>query len=86
MEETFTLPVSYKGKEYDLAFTFRRLGYTYKISTQLNGQELLFEPDEEGSFRATLANPNAGNPVEGSQPIDKSFVAAIIEVLTVAFK
>ena len=84
MEETFTLPMQYKGKEVTLEFTFRRLGYTYKISTQIGNQEVLFEPDEEGSFRATLANPHKATSSKDN--IDSAFIAVISQALTEALK
>lgn len=84
MEEVFTLPVTYKGKETALEFTFRRLGYTYKILTRIGEDEVLFEPDEEGSFRATLANPLQHPAGLGS--IDRGFVQAISQKLTEVLK
>lgn len=80
MEESFTLPVLHKGKEILVDFTFRRLGYTYKISTYIGDQELLFEPDEEGSFRATLADPH------GQDSVDRAYIQAMIGKLTEALK
>lgn len=102
MEERFTLPISYKGKEQSVDFTFRKLGYTYKISAWIDGQEVLFEPDEEGSFRATLTgvfgdSPADPRPDAGSFPdrqerqykqdhMDRAFIRAVIEKLTDTFK
>ena len=83
MEENFTLPIPYRGRQFTVDFTFRRLGYTYKISTVIQDKEILFEPDEEGSFRATLAFPTQGH--QGA-PIDRYFIEAIITALTQTFK
>jgi len=83
MEESFTLPVLHKGEETLVDFTFRRLGYTYKISAYIGGQEIFFEPDEEGSFRATLVDPNGRQEQE---KIDRAYIQAMIQKLTEEFK
>ena len=88
MEEQFSLPVTYRGQEHQIDFTFRRLGYTYKISAEIQGQTVLFEPDEEGSFRATQADP-FGDLQVGESPkreLDRAFIQRITEVLTIALK
>lgn len=54
MNEPFDLPVNYKGKE--LAFRSRLLhfGYTHKFEVNVYGTSVLFEPDEEGRYRALV--------------------------------
>ncbi len=31
------------------------MGYTHKFKVLVNGEEVLFEPDEEGNYRAVLS-------------------------------
>ena len=87
MEETFTLPIHYKGRETSFEFTFRKLGYTYKIFATIDGHPMQFEPDEEGSFRATLADlqGDRANPTTTRNP-DRGLIEAIIQRLTLEFK
>lgn len=56
MADTFTLTVPYKGKEMEFEGELRILGYTYKIAMQVQGAEVLLEPDEEGKLRVALSN------------------------------
>lgn len=58
MPESFTLTVPYKGQELNLDAILNVYGYTYKISVDVLGAEMIFEPDEERNFRAILADPN----------------------------
>lgn len=81
MEEVFTLPIMYKGQETLVEFSFRKLGYTYKISAMIGDKEVHFEPDEEGSFRATLAEPFAGR-----EAMDQGYISAVSEKLTNVLK
>ncbi len=50
------------------------LGYTHKFQVQVNGQDLLFEPDEERNYRA-FVDPEQ---VENSN-IDVELLKAIAE-------
>ena len=54
MDETFTLVVNYKGKEYQVEGELRIFGYTHKIAINFEGREILFEPDEERNYRAVM--------------------------------
>ncbi len=54
MDETFTLVVNYKGKEYQVDGELRVFGYTHKIAIKFEGREILFEPDEERNYRAVM--------------------------------
>jgi hypothetical protein len=54
MEDTFDIPVTYKGKELLFKSQLLILGYTHKISVDVNGTEVLYEPDEERNYRAVI--------------------------------
>ncbi len=54
MNETFDLPVSYIGKELSFPAKLLVFGYSYKIAVDLNGIEIIFEPDEERNYRVLV--------------------------------
>lgn len=53
-EEQFDLPVKYKGGELMLPSRLVQMGYTFKVYVQIEGVEVIFEPDEERNFRAIV--------------------------------
>lgn len=55
MEEQFELLVDYKGEQLTLKASLLVTGYTHKFSVDVNGQEIIFEPDEERNYRAILS-------------------------------
>ena len=80
MDETFTLVINYKGKEYQVEGELRIFGYIHKIAIKFEGQEILFERDEERNYRAVMPG------YDGSRAeIDIGLVQAITKELTVAF-
>lgn len=62
MNDPFELTVFYQGQELILPAELRVYVYTHKIAVQVMGQEVLFEPDEERNYRATLTS-STGNAV-----------------------
>ncbi len=55
MDETFHIPVLYKGEELSFEAKLLLLGsYTHKIQVEIYGHEVLFEPDEERNYRAVI--------------------------------
>lgn len=64
MDNSFVIPVLYKGKEIGFNAQLLALGYTHKIQVDVNGQEVLFEPDEERNYRAVIANPSQDKQVD----------------------
>ena len=54
MEEEFELPVKYKGEELMFNAKLIVTGYTHKFSVDVNGQIIIFEPDEERNYRAVI--------------------------------
>jgi hypothetical protein len=72
--ESFDLPVNYKGKELLFPANLRAFGYGYKIEVTINGQTILFEPDEERNWRGMVIE------VEGNMPQapDKELLAAVV--------
>ena len=80
MDGSFTLMVNYNGKEYQVQSELRVFGYTHKIAINLEGREILFEPDEERNYRAVMPGYD-GSKAE----IDIGLVQAITKELAVAF-
>ena len=76
MNEPFELPVTYKDKELLFPARLLMLGYTHKFQVQVNGHEVLFEPDEERNYRAVI-NPEQ---VESSK-IELELLKAIAEAI-----
>jgi hypothetical protein len=58
MDESFDLPVNYKGT--DRAYSSRLIiqGYTHKFAVLVEETEVIYERDEEGEYRAIIANPD----------------------------
>ena len=59
MNEEFEIPIVYDNKQYHFKARLLQLGsYTYKIQVNVNGTEVLFEPDEERNYRAYIYPTN----------------------------
>jgi len=54
MEEEFELPINYKGQQLMLKASLQITGYTHKFNVDINGQIIVFEPDEERNYRAVI--------------------------------
>ena len=76
VEDTFDIPVSYKGQELNFEAQLLKLGYLYKIKIVLDGVPVIYEPDEEEGFRAWV-DPLA----DGADKVELNLVKAIAEVL-----
>lgn len=77
MEEAFDIDVVHKGKEFHFHARFLKYGYSYRIVVEVNGHEVIFEPDEERNFRARM-EPHSG---ESKPQIDLELVKLIGEEL-----
>ncbi len=54
MEQQLDLLVEYKGKQQTYKATLVVYAYSYKFYVEINGQVIIFEPDESRNYRATL--------------------------------
>jgi hypothetical protein len=52
MNEAFLIPVRYEGTEHEFKARFERWGFTHRIAVLIGEQTFVFEPDEEGGYRA----------------------------------
>ena len=80
MEDTFDIPVTYRGKDLTFPSKLLEFGYTYKIAVDVNGTEVLYEPDEERKYRAIIDLEK----MEGMKTIDKELlknIAGAIETI-----
>jgi hypothetical protein len=82
MNEDFVIPVDYKGEELEFRAQLLNYGYSYKIQVDINGLEVLFEPDEERNFRVIL-DPEK---LDGQNKIDTELLKVIAGVLESSVK
>ncbi|MFD0767158.1 hypothetical protein ACFQZI_20050 [Mucilaginibacter lutimaris] len=74
MNEPFFIPVSYQGQEQEFKARFERWGYTHRISVLINESTVVFEPDEEGGYRALKIDDAASVPLELLQVLAKKLI------------
>jgi hypothetical protein len=82
MNDTFEIPVSYKGN--DLVFEARLLnyGYNYKIQVEINGIDVFLEPDEEKNFRV-IVDPSH---LEGKNKLNIELLEIIVSTIESVMK
>lgn len=78
MDDSFELPVTYKGEELALETRLLMLGYIHRFEVNVGGIPVMFEPDEEGSYRA-LVSPEQVE-AKGS-PLKYELLQAVAEQL-----
>jgi hypothetical protein len=66
MEEPFVIEVNYKGVERAFEARLQVFGYSHRFHVDVEGVEVLFERDEEGSYRA-MAPQLPENAPEGME-------------------
>ena len=54
MDEPFYIPCHYKGVDRQFIATFQAFGFTFRFHVDVDGTDVIFERDEEGSFRAII--------------------------------
>lgn len=55
-EDSFDLPVEYKGVQQIFKASLVVYGYSHRFHVEVNGHEIIFEPDEERNYRAIVNN------------------------------
>lgn len=81
MDEEFELPVEYKGNQYLFKSTLLVFGFTYKFRVDVNGQVILFEPDEERNYRAVTDHTDIHKNKDIDVALLKKTVEAIEEIV-----
>jgi hypothetical protein len=79
--DPFTLVVPYKEEERQFDAELRRFGYSHKIMVNVEGTEIIFEPDEERNYRATLSETDTSKKLP-----DIELLKAVAAALEEAFK
>jgi len=77
MDETFEIPVLYRGQELLFPARLLILGYVHKFLVTVEGQDFFFETDNNGQYRA-LIDPNNR---EGVKKLDTELFKAIAEAI-----
>lgn len=54
MNDSFDLPVTYKGEELFFPAVLRQFGYTHRFEVCVGDDVVMFERDEEGAYRALM--------------------------------
>ncbi|MCW3105667.1 MAG: hypothetical protein JWQ09_173 [Segetibacter sp.] len=76
MDDSFQIPVSYKGKDFLFTSQLLVTGYTHKIQVDVFGTPVMFEPDEERNYRAYI------DPlIESANKMDIALLKVIAEVI-----
>lgn len=77
MNEPFDLPVICKNQQLFFKAQLLLLGCTHKFSVEVNGNEILFEPDEERNYRAVIPYEK----LQDIKDVDKELLRAIAEAI-----
>lgn len=77
MTDPFELPVTFNGKEHLFPAQLLPFGYTYKLKVEVQGQDVLFDRDEEGTFRAAFEPTGEGH----AKPIDPALLQVIADAI-----
>jgi len=75
MEHFFELPVTYKGNDLLLNGRLVTFGYVYKFYIIVDGEEFVFERDDERQYRML----SEGNIT--ARPPDPALISAIVDTL-----
>lgn len=78
MNESFEIPVSYKGETFSFHAKLLPYGYTHRIIVSVDYGDVVFEPDEERNYRALI------DPLETNIPkreLDVGLLRAIAETI-----
>jgi hypothetical protein len=62
MEDIFLIPVHYNNTERQFEASLQVLGYTHRFHVAVDGVDVIFERDEEGSYRAIIPPETPGKP------------------------
>jgi hypothetical protein len=62
MEDIFLIPVNYKGVEKSFEASLQVMGYTHRFHVAVDGADVIFERDEEGSYRAVIPPESTAKP------------------------
>ncbi len=75
--DNISIEVTLNGKEYCFVAAVVTVGYTHRFIVTINDLEVMFEPDEERSYRAILPEKHLLKATDH----DKELIIAIGEVI-----
>jgi hypothetical protein len=75
--DDLTLPAYYNGEELELPVRMYAYGYTFRVEVLVGETAVIFEPDEEGSYRALV---DAGE-MEKNKSLSRGLLQAVAEAL-----
>jgi hypothetical protein len=78
MDDALEIPVTYEGQELSFPARLLLTGYTHKIQVEVDGQMIMFEPDEERNYRAVLDTNQLEQGARPDVPLLQA-IAAVIE-------
>lgn len=81
MDEQFELPIEYKGQQLMLKASLQVTGYTHKFNVDVNGKNIIFEPDEERNYRAIIPYDDINQDINIDKELVKAIAASIEEIL-----
>jgi hypothetical protein len=82
MDGQFELPVQYKEQELMFKASLLVTGYTHKFNVDVNGQIIVFEPDEERNYRAVIPYDDINQNRVIDIELLKAITTTIHEIIT----
>jgi hypothetical protein len=80
MNDEFYIPVSYGGNDYNFPARLLTYGYTIKLEVEIDGNTVLFEPDEERNWRALIPYDDIPTAKKTNSELLKAVAVAIEEI------
>lgn len=77
MEESFEIIVTYNGEQLIFPAQLKVFGYTHRIQVNVEGQEVMFELDEEQNYRAVINSEN----IKPGKNINVELLRSILEAI-----
>ena len=59
--DTFDIVIEHRGMTRTFSVSFGKYGYSYRFTIDVNGEEIVFEPDEERNLRAMTTSSSQSN-------------------------
>jgi len=81
MDDSFEIPVEYKGREYSFSAKLLKLGYIYRFLVDVNRTEVYFEQDDEGNYRALVDPSNLDEGVKINKGLLEAIAISLKEIL-----
>ncbi|MBC7553947.1 MAG: hypothetical protein H7257_08210 [Taibaiella sp.] len=81
MENSYSLLLAYKGREFQLEAVFVPTGFGHRFNVQLDDRQLIVEFDEERDYRVieTAAPPNA-------KALDAAFLELLVAKISALYQ